>query len=139
MSIQFKLLKIDVPQFAILAEDGVSGPFGINFEVNFAIGGKNIIRCSLKVIYLKETTPITQLVVDTFFGIEESSWKEMEKDGNIIVPAGFLQHLAALTLSTARGIQFAKTIEIGINNDFIPLTNLTEIIKEDLAIKKTDL
>ena len=135
MPIQFKFIKIDVPQFAILVEEAVNGPFGISSEVNFAIGDKNIIKCRLKIVYLKETQPVTQLVVDTFFAVEESSWKAMEKDGNIIIPAGFLQHLAALTLSTARGIQYAKTTEMGISNYIIPLTNLTEIIKDDMVIK----
>ena len=135
MSIQFSFIKIDVPQFAILVEEAVSGPFGISSEVKFAIGGNNIIRCTLKIVYLKETRPITQLVVDTFFAVEETCWKALEKDGKTVVPAGFLQHLAALTLSTARGIQYAKTAEIGISNYIIPLTNLTEIIKDDLVIE----
>ena len=139
MPIQFKFLRIDVPQFAILVDESVNGPFGISSEVNFAIGGKNIIKCTLKIVYLKETQPVTQLVVDTFFGIEESSWKEMDKDGNIIIPAGFLQHLAALTLSTARGIQYAKTTEMGISNYIIPLTNLTEIIRDDMIVQKEEL
>lgn len=135
MAIQFKFLKIDVPQFAILVEDAVNGPFGINSEVKFALGGKSIIKCHLKIVYLKESQPVTQLVVETYFAVEENSWKELEKDGKTIIPAGFLQHLAALTLSTARGIQYAKTTEMGINNFIIPLTNLTEIIKDDMVIE----
>ena len=134
MSIQFQFLRIDVPQFAILSEEAVSGPFGINFGINFALGEKNIIKCTLKVVYLKESQPITQLVVETFFAIEEKSWEELKKDGKVVIPAGFLQHLAALTLSTARGIQYAKTVEIGINNYMIPLTNMTEIVKKDMII-----
>ena len=139
MPIQFKFIKIEVPQFAILVEEVVNGPFRIGFEVSFALGGENIIKCSLKIVYLKETQPVTQLVVDTFFEVESSSWKELESEGKIVVPAGFLQHIAALTLSTARGIQYAKTVEMGINNYIIPLTNLTEIIKEDLVIENSDL
>lgn len=134
MSIQFSFLRIDVPQFAILTEEAVSGPFGINFGINFALGEKNIIKCSLKVVYHKESQPITQLVVDTFFSIQEKSLAEMKRDGKTVIPAGFLQHLAALTLSTARGIQYAKTVEIGINNYIIPLTNLSEIVKNDMII-----
>ena len=136
MPIQFKFLKIDVPQFAILVEEAVKGPFGINSEVKFALGGKSIIKCHLKIVYLKESQPVTQLVVETYFAIEENSWKDLEKDGKTVVPAGFLQHLAALTLSTARGIQFARTAEIGISDYIIPLTNLTEIIKDDMVIEK---
>ena len=135
MPIQFKLLRIDVPQFAILVDGTVNGPFGINFEVNFSLGDRSIIKCSFKIVYLKEGLPVTQLVVDAFFGIEESSWKELEKDGEVVVPAEFLQHLAALTLSTARGIQYAKTTELGINNYISPLTNLTEIIKNDMVVQ----
>ena len=135
MPIQFKFIRIDVPQFAILADEPVNGPFGIGFEVKFALGGENIIKCSLKIVYLKDSHPVTQRVVETFFEVEEESWKELEKDGKTVVPAGFLQHLSALTLSTARGIQYAKTIEIGMSNYIIPLTNLTEIIKDDLVIE----
>ena len=134
MPIQFTLIRIDVPQFAILVDETINGPFGINFEVNFAVGGRNIIKCSFKIVYFKETQPVTQLVVETFFAIEESSWKELEKDDKIVVPAGFLQHMAALTLSTARGVQYAKTIEMGISNYIIPLTNLTEIIQDDMVV-----
>lgn len=139
MPIQFKFLRIDVPQFAILVEDTVTGPFGISSSVNFSMGGQNIIKCSLKIVYLKDSSPVTQLVVETYFAIEQSSWKQMEKEDVIIVPAGFLQHLAALTLSTARGIQYAKTTEIGISDYIIPPTNLAEIIKEDMIIKKAEV
>ena len=136
MPIQFKFLRIDVPQFAILAEDVSGGPFGVSFGINFAIGEKSIIKCSLKVVYLKESQPVTQLVVDTFFAIEEKSWEEMKQDRKVVVPVAFLQHLAALTVSTARGIQYEKTTDIGINNYLIPLTNLTEIIKDDMVIEE---
>lgn len=136
MPIQFRFLRIDVPQFAILVEEAVKGPFGITFSVNFSVGDNSIIKCTLKIVYLKDSQPVTQLVVDTFFAVNQSSWKEMKKDNEVVIPAGFLQHLAALTLSTARGIQYAKTTEIGISDFIIPLTNLTEIIKGDMVVKE---
>ena len=136
MPIQFRLLRIDVPQFAILTNEAINGPFGINYEINFALGDKHIIKCVMKIVYMKDSSPITQLMVEAFFAVEDSSWKEFEKEDSIVVPAGFLQHMAALTLGTARGIQYAKTMGIGINNYMIPLTNLTEIITKDLVIRK---
>ncbi len=136
MPIQFQLLRIEVPQFAILANKPVNGPFRVNFDINFATSKERVIKCTFKIVYLKEAELVTQLVVDTIFSIAEESWEEMKKDGKIVIPTGFLQHLAVISLGTARGIQYAKTEAAGLNNDLIPLINLTEIITSDLVVPK---
>lgn len=134
MPIQFQLLRIDVPQFAILATKPVNGPFRVNFDINFATSKNHVIKCTLKIVYLKEADIVSQLVVDTIFAIAEESWNEMKNDDKTIIPVGFLQHLAVISLGTSRGIQYAKTELAGLNNDLIPLINLTEIIKSDLIV-----
>ncbi len=134
MPIKFKLQRIDVPQFAILVDKTVNGPFRVNFDINFATSKDHVIRCSLKIVYLKEAELISQLVVDSIFSIEKESWEEMSKGDKLVVPSGFLQHLAVISLGTARGIQYAKTESAGFHNELIPLIDLTKIINKDLII-----
>lgn len=134
MPIKFQLLRIDVPQFAILATKPVSGPFRVNFDINFATSKERVIKCTLKIVYLKDSEIVSQLIVDTIFAIAEESWENLKKDNTVVLPTGFLQHLAVISLGTARGIQYAKTEAVGLNNDLVPLINLTEIIKSDLVV-----
>ena len=135
MPIQFQLLRIEVPQFAIITDKPTSGPFRVNFDINFATDKEqHVIKCTLKTVYLKDSELISQLVVETIFAVAEESWRDLIRDEKIIIPSAFLQHLAVISLGTARGIQYAKTEIAGLNNDLIPLINLTEIVRNDIEI-----
>ena len=72
--------------------------------------------------------------VSCIFVIEPKSWNNLTSEGNIKFPTGFLQHLATITLGTARGILFQKTEGTKYNIYHLPLLDVTSAIKEDLVV-----
>lgn len=135
MPIQYKLSKIENPQFAIIKEDEIEN-LSVDFEVNFSISSPaNSIRCSLKAVYKNGDDAVMQIVVNCYFTLTSESWHSLtNEDHNIVIPKGFLQHLASITLGAARGIQFAKTESSELNKYIIPLVNMTATIKEDMVV-----
>lgn len=137
MALQFQLVKIDAPQFAIINDGEFSTPLQINFELNFAVDSSfTSIKNVLKIVFLNSSELVMQLVVECYYAISKDSWQEMtQQDNTIIVPVGFLQHLATITVGTARGVLFAKTVETNLNKYVLPLVNVIEMVKNDMVIK----
>lgn len=137
MALQFQLVKIDAPQFAIINDGEFSNPLQINFELNFAVDNSfTSIKNALKIVFLNSSEPVMQLVVECYYAISKESWQEMtQQDNTIIVPVGFLQHLATITVGTARGVLFAKTVETNLDKYVLPLVNVIEMVKNDMVIK----
>lgn len=137
MALQFQLVKIDAPQFAIINDGEFSNPLQINFELNFAVDNSfTSIKNALKIVFLNSSEPVMQLVVECYYAISKESWQEMtQQDNTIIVPVGFLQHLATITVGTARGVLFAKTVGTNLDKYVLPLVNVTEMVKNDMVIK----
>lgn len=136
MALQFQLVKIDVPQFAIINDGEFSNPLQINFEINFAVDNSiSSIKNTLKVVYLNSNDPVMQLVVESYYAVSPDSWKEMTKpDKSIVVPVGFLQHLAAITVGTTRGVLHSRTEGTNLNRFVLPLINVAEMVKNDIVI-----
>ena len=136
MALQFELVKIGTPQFAIINDNEVSEPLQINLEVNFAVD-KDIssIKNTIKVVYLNSNEPVMQLIVDCYYSVSPDSWKEMtNSDNSIIVPVGFLQHIATITVGTTRGILHEKTEGTNMNKYILPLINVTEMVKNNMVV-----
>ena len=49
----------------------------------------------------------------------------------MIVPKGFLAHLAMITTGTSRGVLFAKTEATPFSKFIVPTLNVEEMIKKD--------
>ena len=110
MALQFQLVKIDTPQFAIINDGEFNNPLQIDFEINFAIDNNlSAIKNTLKVVYMNANEPVMQLVIDCCYAVSPDSWKEITaSDKSIVAPAGFLQHLTALTIGVTEGFFIPK-------------------------------
>lgn len=74
-----------------------------------------------------------KIQVSCHFKIEESAWNSFIKQDQLVVPKGFLAHLAMITTGTARGVLFAKTEGTPFSKYIIPTINVAEMIKEDAS------
>lgn len=81
--------------------------------------------CKGKKVFLK-------IQVSCHFKIEESSWSSLIQENKLIVPKGFLAHLAMITTGTSRGVLFAKTEATPFSTFIVPTLNVAEMIKEDV-------
>ncbi|NLA49807.1 MAG: hypothetical protein GX876_10145 [Bacteroidales bacterium] len=134
-SIGFSLKKISTEQFAII-EEGFNdkGKIRLNTSLRIAADDKQkYVAVFTSFIFDSDTKPFLIVEVSCHFQIKDSAWIEMHNpDTNtLVVPKGFLCHLAMLTIGTSRGILHVKTEGTCFNKYVLPTINVTEIIKED--------
>lgn len=134
-SIGFSLKKVSTEQFAII-EDGFNekGKIKLNTSLRFAADDtQKFVAVFTSFIFDSETKPFLIIEASCHFSIKDSAWVEMlnSETNTLIVPKGFLCHLAMLTVGTSRGILHAKTEGTCFNKYVLPTINVTEIIKED--------
>ena len=135
MAIQFRLTRIEVPQFAILTDKEFSDSMNLDYGFEFAIDEESMsLRCDATASYIDGENPVMKIVVRCEYSLEEASWNALKTESGMTFPAGFLQHLASLTVGTMRGAYYGKTEGTIYNQFFIPLLDVTKAIKEDMVL-----
>ena len=125
-NIKFNMAGIYVEQFSTFTAEIVNG---IHYKVDSA---NKLVGCFMEFSFSQNKQPIIHLKVSCAFGIENKSWKEFAKEkGKIIIPEMFLEHMAAVTTGTSRGILFAKTEKTPFNNFLLPPLNVKELVQSD--------
>ena len=136
-SIGFTLKKVTTEQFAIIEEGfNEKGKIRLNTSLRFAADDiKKFIAVFTSFIFDSDNKPFLIIEAGCHFSIQDSAWNEMYKSetNTLIVPRGFLTHLAVLTIGTSRGILHAKTEGTCFNKYVLPTINVTQIIKEDTS------
>ena len=117
IQIQFRLMDVRQLQFVNLANEWPEGELQINNQLQFnAETDKRIVRCNANFEYKKND--ITQLIlgVQTVFEFTRDSWSTLyQLDGDQwVLPAGLVQHMADITIGSARGIMAVRSEEAGI-------------------------
>ncbi len=138
-SIGFNLAGIRTDQFALVDptyETNQNLAISINFNVN-KDDNQRIVAVTLLVHFTFETKPIVVIQVSCFFKIADDSWEsfKVEDSNALVIPSGFITHLAVLTVGTARGILHAKTEGTKFNTILLPTLNIMEVFKTDLRIE----
>lgn len=132
--IEFRMQQIKIEQFAILSE---KVPSEFNIETNFTIGTdttKRLIAVRLRINYCVEGNVLLTLTMVCVFSIDTGSWKQLIVENKIVIPRGFLVHMAVHTLGTARGILFVKSEGSEWQNRILPPTNVDKMFQEDLIV-----
>jgi hypothetical protein len=136
-NIGFSLKKVITEQFAIIEESfNEKGKIRLNTSFRFAADDEQkYIAVFSSFVFDSEEKPFLIIEASCHFSIIDSAWIEMlnSETNTLIVPKGFLCHLAMLTVGTSRGILHAKTEGTCFNQYIIPTINVTEIIKSDAS------
>lgn len=137
--IGFTLDKINTEQFAIIESsyDDCNEEFGLEASLKFGVNSEN----SAIISYVKfqfEQNNIPFLIIETSceFTIDEKFWANFSTKESIIIPKGFLSHLAMITTGTTRGILHSKTENTKFNEFLLPTINITEMITDDGEFEK---
>jgi hypothetical protein len=134
-NIGFTLTKITTEQFAILESNlDAEGAISINTNLRFAADElKKMVGVFAAFIFESNQKQFLIIEAGCHFSILSEAWENMLniEAGQLIIPKGFMQHLAMLTVGTARGILHAKTEGSCFNKYHLPTINVTGIIKED--------
>ena len=136
----FTLKGIKTEQFAIF--EGNYAPkkeTGLGSQLQFKLDQTNkLIAVFLDFEFMQGKKVFLKIQVSCHFKIEDASWNSFIKKNTLIVPKGFLAHLAMLTTGTSRGVLFAKTEATQFSKFIVPTLNVTEMIKEDASFVLTE-
>lgn len=131
----FALKGIKTEQFAIFEENySPKKETSLSTELQFKLDQNNKqIAVFLGFEFLQGKKVFLKIQVSCHFKIEESSWNSLIQENKLIVPKGFLAHLAMITTGTSRGVLFAKTEATPFSTFIVPTLNVAEMIKEDVS------
>ena len=131
----FALKGIKTEQFAIFEENySPKKETSLGTELQFKLDQNNKqIAVFLGFEFLQGKKVFLKIQVSCHFKIEDSSWNSLIQENKLIVPKGFLAHLAMITTGTSRGVLFAKTEATPFSTFIVPTLNVAEMIKEDVS------
>jgi len=131
----FALKGIKTEQFAIIEENyAPQKETGLGTQLQFKLDQTNKqIAVFLGFEFMQGKKIFLKIQVSCHFKIEENSWNSFIKGNHLIIPKGFLAHLAMITTGTSRGVLFAKTEVTQFSKLVVPTLNVAEMIKEDAS------
>ena len=133
--IGFSLVKITTEQFAVIEEGfNEKGIIKVRTSLRYGVDDNNkLIAVFTSFTFDSDQKPFIIIEASCQFKITDEAWEGMYKpDTNtLLVPNGFLSHLAVLTVGTSRGILHTKTEGTCFSKFILPTINVTEIIKGD--------
>lgn len=137
--LEYKLLGMDTPQFAILKDEVLDHPLQIENTIQFSTSNPlKTIKCAFQATYKDGGEAVMKMVMELVFELSGESWAGLKADdGNTVIPKDFLWHLGTLAIGAARGALFAYTRNTNLNSLTLPLFDLTGIITNDMVIKGT--
>ena len=134
--ISFRMIKINVSQFAILAdaapEDNLTYTVGLRF---LGASEAKRVACEFTVEFAHLDKPIVKLAMLCEFDILPTDWDERIKDNAITLTKDELGFFANQTVGVARGVMFCKTEGTPFSHFIVPPVNLVSLITEDFTIK----
>ena len=138
-NIGFGLRKVTTEQFAIIESSFEEGkPIELKVGLRFGINNENkIISTFFSTNLIQEKAPFLLLEVGCHFNITENAWLSFLNDNKseIVIPKGFISHLAMLTIGTARGVLHSKTESTTFNQFLLPTLNVNELVQNDVIFK----
>ncbi|OFY87419.1 MAG: hypothetical protein A3F72_04255 [Bacteroidetes bacterium RIFCSPLOWO2_12_FULL_35_15] len=141
VQVGFSLQGIKTEQYAVFEEHySPKKEVGLATELQFKLDQKSRqIAVFLGFEFSQGKKVFLKIVVSCHFIIEENAWKSFikEKGTKLIVPKGFLAHIAMITTGTSRGVLFAKTEGTIFSKFIIPTLNVTEMISNDASFDIT--
>ncbi|MDE7387988.1 MAG: hypothetical protein K2M97_01905 [Muribaculaceae bacterium] len=128
---RFMMIKIQVKQFALLADTLPQDEVGLSTELNFQYSEEaKLVACGAKFKYMTSEQPIMVLEIQCDFAIHPDDWESLRSDGGITLPKSLREILAVHTIGTARGVLFCKTEGTPFNQFMIPPINVAKMMEE---------
>ena len=136
IQVGFELQGIKTEQYAVFEEHYSSKKeTQLSTDIQFKIDQQNRqIGVFIGFEFKQGKKVFLKILVSCHFKIEENSWITfLQSQHKVVVPKGFLAHLAMITTGTARGVLFAKTESTTFSKFMVPTLNVVEMITEDAS------
>lgn len=134
---RFKMVRIAVEQFAILAKNLPEENISVTTELAFEYSSEaNIIACIATFDYFTPDQPILKLSCKCEFKIHPEDWNKIKVENDEIdIPRFLMEIFAVHTIGTSRGILFCKTEGTPFNVLMIPPVNVVELMDNQNRIQ----
>ena len=136
-NIGFALSRLNLDQFAIIDEaydedKDIGLVTGLKFGADVE---EKRIKCTIRISFEQDDRPFLILVASNEYSIDHSAWSAFTRteDKKMVLPKGFMAHLAMLTVGTSRGMLHVKTENTKFNRYFLPTINVAEMINDDVT------
>ncbi len=136
-NIGFALSRLNLDQFAIIDEaydedKDIGLVTGLQFGADIEKKG---IKCTIRISFEQDDRPFLILVASNEYSIDHAAWSAFTRtdDKKMVLPKGFMAHLAMLTVGTSRGMLHVKTENTKFNRYFLPTINVAEMINDDVS------
>lgn len=137
--IRFRMVNINIDQFAILSEKSPADGISYNVSIGFnAAKQARRLACVFSVEFLHDNRPDLKLGISCEFDIHSEDWDRLLTEDIITISKNDLGFFANQTVGAARGILFCKTGNTDFRSFILPPIDLTKILNEDLMIDFSD-
>ena len=131
-NIAFYMSQIKIEQFAVLIDEipedlGVNVSFGVQISDDY-----KSVRMQTLIRYTQEESVHLMLDMACIFSLAEESIKDLTNNKKIVLPRGFLVHMAIHSIGTARCVLHCKTEGKKMNVLVLPPINVDSMFPENL-------
>ena len=137
--ILYQFINMDLIQFATFVENYMDDGQDIEVANKFRFSydfEENVMCCTVSVTLSKENGILLKADLASYFGIEPDSAEAMKSREGLIAPADLLAQFASLAYGSVRGVVFAKTIGLPLNNLILPPNNVRAIFRTSQLFRK---
>jgi hypothetical protein len=130
LEIQFGLRGIKTNQFAIIENSfDENKSIRLRVDYNFGIDVKEkMVSAVVSVDFLADDVTFVTIEVECFFEIIDAVWSSLIKKNKFELPLQLTRHMAAVSLSSCRGVLHEKLKDTKFAHLFIPLINVHEAL-----------
>lgn len=137
--IKFQLIGINTEEFAKF-DDNLQDLKNVDHKLIFGFNidkKQNAVLAHYEVQAFSDKEIILKGTFNFAFKIQDQSWNLFKKDKKIILPKDFLTHLSVISLGVIRGVFYEKLHKLPsvLSKYIFPLTNISQIVNEDIEFK----
>ena len=136
--VQFRMINIEVPQYAILADrcpDSLEN-MQVNAQVAFAADAPHhAVACKMRFVFKDPENALEAIEIICAFEVSNEDWGKFSNGTKTTIPQSFLTHIAFHTAGTARGVLYAKSEKTPFARIILPPINVEEMVKSDMVIE----
>lgn len=131
--VRFRMFKINVDQFAILADNPVPN-VKIDNKMSLDISQENRnIRINMTFNFSDGTNSLMLLKMNCEFNVHQEDWSRFQTEDKIVIPKSIIDYFVVQTVGTARGILHCKTEGSPFNYIVLPPMDVSQMVKEDIV------
>jgi hypothetical protein len=133
---RFTVEQVVNPQFAILdihPDLQREARFDFSFHIQ-PVSGQQQVAVLIHASVHQEHKQLAVVQAGCVFRFEPDSWKALTRGDTLILPRDVAAHLTTIAFGTLRGVLYAKTEHTALRQFPVPLINLMEVFREDVAL-----